>query len=125
VARIGAHGHSEAAFEGGAKLIKCLEQIAFTAFVLRDQGSKFARANIQPESMTFLKFKTRNASSIMSAPLTRVGAELVSNLLAEAKRLKIPEVYLETHKPEFYSRLGATVEDPIGADFFLMSFAIS
>ncbi|WP_413559447.1 GNAT family N-acetyltransferase [Bdellovibrio sp. HCB209] len=54
-----------------------------------------------------------------------IGSQLVLNLLAEAKRLGISELYLETHSPKFYTDLGAELIEEISPNFFLLSFKIS
>lgn len=47
---------------------------------------------------------------------------LTQRLLQEAARLDCPAVYLSTHIPDFYRRLGAEIYEEIADDFWVMRF---
>ena len=51
-----------------------------------------------------------------------VGSVLVRSLLAEARRLGLPRVYLGTDGPGFYTRLGAVEHERVRDDFLYMRF---
>ncbi len=54
-----------------------------------------------------------------------VGSALVRALLAEARRLGVPRVYLGTDGPGFYLRLGAELHEQLRADFCFMRFELA
>jgi GNAT superfamily N-acetyltransferase len=51
-----------------------------------------------------------------------VGSVLVRELLAHARRLGLPHVYLGTDAPGFYTRLGAVEHEHVRDDFCFMRF---
>jgi len=53
-----------------------------------------------------------------------VGTRLVQALLAHARRLGCPSVYLGTDGPGFYARLGAVVQQQVRDDFWFMRFEL-
>ena len=53
-----------------------------------------------------------------------IGSALVNALLAEAKRMQIPELFFGTDGPGFYTRLGAREYERVRADFWIMRFAL-
>ncbi len=54
-----------------------------------------------------------------------VGTALVTALLAEARAMEIPSVFLGTDGPGFYARLGATVREQVRPDFAIMRFELA
>lgn len=53
-----------------------------------------------------------------------IGEALVRCLLAEAQRLGVRRLYLGTHIPTFYERLGATIHQRVHETHWVMEFAI-
>lgn len=51
-----------------------------------------------------------------------VGSVLVRELLGHARRLGVPQVYLGTDGPDFYTRLGAVEQERASEDFWFMRF---
>jgi predicted N-acetyltransferase YhbS len=51
-----------------------------------------------------------------------IGTALVQALLQEAQRLGVPQVYLGSDGPGFYTRLGAVVAERPRADFWFLRF---
>ena len=50
-----------------------------------------------------------------------VGSILVRALVAEATRLRVPQMYLGTDLPQFYSRLGAEIHEALSDEYCIMS----
>jgi GNAT superfamily N-acetyltransferase len=53
-----------------------------------------------------------------------VGSSLVNELLSNARRLGIQNLYLGTYNPNFYKKLGATIHEQINPKFAVMSFVL-
>lgn len=53
-----------------------------------------------------------------------VGTALVRSLLSESSRLGIPELFLGTHIPEYYARLGASIHEQVHETHWVMRFAV-
>jgi predicted N-acetyltransferase YhbS len=67
------------------------------------------------------------AGMVVAAPLRGqgIGTALVQALLLEAKRLGVPQVYLGSDGPGFYTRLGAVVVEQPRAEFWFLRFDLS
>jgi N-acetylglutamate synthase-like GNAT family acetyltransferase len=54
-----------------------------------------------------------------------VGTKLVTALLTEARRMRIPALYFGTDGPDFYERIGAIQHENVRADFCIMKFELT
>ena len=54
-----------------------------------------------------------------------VGTALVRAILAEARQMRIPAIYLGTDGPGFYERLGALRHEHVRDDFAIMKFSLT